>query len=210
MFEITVAGRRNETGEIDVIMVEAGASPGGVRLVADGDAPSDEAAVMEGLAQAKAIIAESIDLQSKLAELVSIPAGDWPVVTDYSPEVMEKVEQSAGAGLQELIRMADRRERAAAERKLREETVAAVTGDNADLTAEAKKAFKAGPQVRHAPAGGQRERASGRTLTIRHPSSHHRSGDGGTDPRIGSFPKRRNAGVEHRHFGHVENGADAR
>ena len=142
VFEITVAGRRNETGEIDVIMVEAGASPGGVRLVADGDAPSDEAAVMEGLAQAKVIIAESIDLQLKLAELVSIPAGDWPVVTDYSPEVMEKVEQSAGAGLQELIRMADRRERAAAERKLREETVAAVTGDNPDLAAEAKKAFK--------------------------------------------------------------------
>ena len=78
MFEITVAGRRNADGEIDVMMVEAGATPGGVRLVAEGDAPSDEAAVVEGLAKAKTVISESIDLQLELAELVDIPTVDWP------------------------------------------------------------------------------------------------------------------------------------
>ena len=142
VFEITVAGRRNPSGEIDVMMVEAGATPGGVRLVAAGDPPSDEAAVVEGLAKAKTIIAESIDLQLELRELVEIAPVDWPSVSDYSPEIMEKVEKAAGPALADLVRMADRRDRATAERNLREETVAAVSADDPDLAAEAKRAFK--------------------------------------------------------------------
>ena len=142
VFEITVAGRRNPSGEIDVMMVEAGATPGGVRLVAAGDPPSDEAAVVEGLAKAKTIIAESIDLQLELRELVEIAPVDWPSVSDYSPEIMEKVEKAAGPALEDLVRMADRRDRATAERNLREETVAAVSADDPDLAAEAKRAFK--------------------------------------------------------------------
>ncbi|MDE0231952.1 MAG: polyribonucleotide nucleotidyltransferase [bacterium] len=142
VFEITVAGRRNADGEIDVMMVEAGATPGGVRLVAEGDAPSDEAAVVEGLAKAKTVISESIDLQLELAAMVDIPTVDWPSAPDLSPEVVEKVEKAAGPGLSDLVRMADRRQRSDAERKLREEAVAAVGGDDPEAAAEAKKAFK--------------------------------------------------------------------
>jgi polyribonucleotide nucleotidyltransferase len=142
VFEITVAGRRNESGEIDVIMVEAGATPGGVRLAAEGDAASDEAAVVDGLELAKGIISESIDLQLELAGMVSIPDMEWPSVTDYSTEVMERVEQTARSGLEELVRTADRRERAAMERQLRNQTVAAVSEEDPDLAGQAKKAFK--------------------------------------------------------------------
>ena len=142
VFEITVAGRRNASGEIDVMMVEAGATPGGIALVADGDAPSDEAAVVEGLAKAKEVIAEAIDLQLELAALVTPPEVEWPSVTDYSPETMDQVSEAARAGLEELVTIADRRERATMERKLREETVAAVSADDPDRAVEAKRAFK--------------------------------------------------------------------
>ena len=142
VFEITVAGRRNESGEIDVIMVEAGATPGGVALVSGGDAPSDEAAVVEGLAKAKEVIAEGIDLQLELAALVNPPDVAWPSVTDFSPEVMEKVEETAAADLEELVRIADRRQRSDRERELRKETVAAVSSDDPELASSAKKAFK--------------------------------------------------------------------
>ena len=142
VFEITVAGRRNESGEIDVMMVEAGASPAGVRLVAEGDAPSDETAVVEGLARAKVIISESIDLQLELAAMVSPPALEWPSVSDFSPEVMEKVSEAAGAGLEKFVRTADRRQRSALERTLRDEAVAAVSSDDPELASQAKKAFK--------------------------------------------------------------------
>ena len=142
VFEITVAGRRNDTGEIDVMMVEAGATPRGVHLAADGDAASDEAAVVEGLEKAKGIIAESIDLQLQLAGMVNIPDVEWPSVIDFSPEIMEKVEQTASAGLEELVRTTDRRQRAAMERELREQTVAAASDGDADLSGQAKRAFK--------------------------------------------------------------------
>ena len=49
VFEIVVAGRRNEAGTIDIVMVEAGATAEGARLVAAGDRPSDEEAVAQGL-----------------------------------------------------------------------------------------------------------------------------------------------------------------
>ena len=45
VFELTVAGRRNSEGGIDIMMVEAGSTPNGLRLIAAGDAPSDEATV---------------------------------------------------------------------------------------------------------------------------------------------------------------------
>ena len=142
VFEITVAGRRNESGDIDVIMVEAGATPGGVRLVAEGEAPSDEAAVVEGFGRAREIISESIDLQLELAALVDPPQVDWPSVTDFSPEVMEKVEATARTGLEELVQIGDRRQRSDRERALRKEVVEAVGQDDPDLASQAKKAFK--------------------------------------------------------------------
>jgi polyribonucleotide nucleotidyltransferase len=37
VFELVVVGRRNDSGEIDIVMVEAGATAEGARLVADGD-----------------------------------------------------------------------------------------------------------------------------------------------------------------------------
>src|SRR5688572_20529665 len=43
VFELTVAGRRNAEGGIDIMMVEAGSTPNGLRLIAEGDSPSDEA-----------------------------------------------------------------------------------------------------------------------------------------------------------------------
>ena len=142
VFEITVAGRRNESGDIDVMMVEAGATPGGVRLVAEGEAPSDEAAVVEGFGRAREIISESIDLQLELAALVDPPQVDWPSVTDFSPEVMEKVEATARTGLEELVQIGDSRQRSDRERALRKEVVEAVSQDDPDLASQAKKAFK--------------------------------------------------------------------
>jgi len=123
-------------------MVEAGATVGGVDLVAGGEAPSDEAAVVEGLARAKEVISDSIDLQLELAALVSPPQVDWPSVTDYSDETMEKVSQAVGSELEELVTIADRRQRADRERTLREETVSAVSADDPELASAAKRAFK--------------------------------------------------------------------
>ncbi len=48
VFELVVAGGRNAEGGIDIIMVEAGSTPNGLRLIAAGDAPSDESHRRQG------------------------------------------------------------------------------------------------------------------------------------------------------------------
>ena len=91
VFELVVAGRRNDTGEIDILMVEAGSTEDGLRLIAAGQPPSDEESVGRGLEEAKAYIAQSIDLQLELRRLVEVEEGDWPVVVDYPSELLDRV-----------------------------------------------------------------------------------------------------------------------
>ena len=67
VFELVVAGKRNADGDIDIAMVEAGATENGYRLVQQGQAPSDEDAVARGLDEAKAHIAVLIDLAARAA-----------------------------------------------------------------------------------------------------------------------------------------------
>ena len=80
VFEMVVAGGRNSEGGVDIIMVEASSTPHGLRLIADGDAPSDEATVANGLEVAKAAIAESVELQLQLLERVGKKDAEWPIV----------------------------------------------------------------------------------------------------------------------------------
>ncbi len=144
VFELVVAGHRNEAGEIDIMMVEAGATPDGLHLVADGDAPSDEAAVAAGLEASKQYIAGVIDLISELAGKVQIPEVEWPRVVDYSPEMGDRVASIARPKLGDVIRTADKAERKAAEDSALEATISelGLAEDDEDGRKQAAKAFK--------------------------------------------------------------------
>jgi polyribonucleotide nucleotidyltransferase len=145
VFEIVVAGRRNDDGEIDITMVEAGATPDGYRLVADGDRPSDEDAVAQGLDEAKGYIAQMIDLQLELASQVDIPEEEWPVGEDYSEEIYSRVESFAAPKIKPVLEIAGKHERQEAEGEALEATIAelGLEEDDEDSLEQAKKAFKA-------------------------------------------------------------------
>ncbi len=145
VFELVVAGRRNEAGEIDIAMVEAGATPNGLRLVAEGDRPSDEEAVAQGLEEAKGFISQLIDLQEELASTVEIRAKEWPIAVDYSDEIYTKVEEIARPKLDAVMSIAGKHERQEAQDEALEHTLAelAFGEDDADAAAEAKRAFRA-------------------------------------------------------------------
>ncbi|MGQ0847676.1 MAG: polyribonucleotide nucleotidyltransferase [Actinomycetota bacterium] len=120
VFELVVAGRRNRHGGIDIIMVEAGSTPDGLRLIAAGDPASDESTIAAGLEQVKVAIGESIDLQLELRQQVGEKEAAWPAVTDYSPELYSRVLAAAGSRLDEVIRTAGKTERNEAETALRQ------------------------------------------------------------------------------------------
>jgi polyribonucleotide nucleotidyltransferase len=144
VFELVVAGRRNAEGGIDIMMVEAGSTPNGLRLIADGDAPSDEATVARGLEEAKAYVGESIDLQNELISKVTKTEIEWPVVVDYTDEVYRKVEETAAPKLESVVTIADKKERNRAQDVVEEETIAGLglAEDDSEGRIQAKRAFK--------------------------------------------------------------------
>jgi len=144
VFELVVAGRRNEVGEIDITMVEAGSTPEGLRLIAAGDRPSDEDAVAQGLEESKQYIATMIDLQAELAAQIEKTSFDWSPAVDYSEELYDRVKTLAASKISEVLVIAGKHERLDAEAKALAETLEGleIDADDADGLTQAKRAFK--------------------------------------------------------------------
>ncbi len=144
VFELVVAGSRNDEGTVDITMVEAGATPNGLRLVAAGDRPSDEEAVAQGLEESKAFIAQMIDLQAELAWKVEKREFDWPLAVDYSEEILAKVEEVASPKTSAVLSIAGKHERQDAEAEALEATIAelAIAEDDVETLTQVKRAFK--------------------------------------------------------------------
>ena len=145
VFDLVVAGKRNDDGQIDIAMVEAGATENGYRLVQDGQQASDEATVAAGLEEAKGYIGTLIDLQLQLLEAVgSADPVEWPVNADYSDEMYQRVVAVAKPKLEAMGTISDKKERLEAEAAARESvfTELGITEDDADTRKAAKAAFR--------------------------------------------------------------------
>jgi polyribonucleotide nucleotidyltransferase len=144
VFELVVVGRRNEQGQIDIVMVEAGATEDGVRLVADGDRPSDEQAVAEGLEEAKAHIGALIDLQNELASQVEPKEFSWTPSVDYSDEVYSRVETAASSRIASVLEIPGKHDRQDAEVEALEAVISEldIADDDVEALTQAKSAFR--------------------------------------------------------------------
>lgn len=146
VFELTVAGGRNADGGIDIIMVEAGSTTDGLRLIREGAPASDEESVARGLEESKQYISQIIDLQIELASQVEKKVVDYPLAVDYTDEIFSKVEAVARPRLHDVIRIADKQDRNKAQDEAEAAVIAEVGlgGEDADPAelAMAKRAFK--------------------------------------------------------------------
>ena len=144
VFELVVAGRRNDEGIIDITMVEAGATPNGLRLIAAGDRPSDEEAVAQGLEDSKAYIAQMVDLQAELVSKVEKTEFDWPIAVDYTDEILAKVEEVASPKIPSVLSIIPKHERQDAEAEALVATIAelGIAEDDDPTLTQVKRAFK--------------------------------------------------------------------
>ena len=144
VFELVVAGRRNESGEIDITMVEAGSTEDGLRLIAQGDRPSDEDAVAQGLEESKQYITALIDLQVELAGKVDKRHVEWENALDYTDEIYAQVEAVASPRIASVITIAGKHERMDAETEAQAAVIAelALAEDDVASLTMAKRAFK--------------------------------------------------------------------
>ncbi|MET8877261.1 polyribonucleotide nucleotidyltransferase [Nocardia sp. NPDC004604] len=113
VFDMVVAGRVVESGDVAIMMVEAEATDKVIALVADGAQAPTEAVVAQGLEAAKPFIARLCKAQQDLASLASKPTEEFPLFPPYEADVYEAVEGTAKRELGEALSIADKQEREA-------------------------------------------------------------------------------------------------
>ncbi|HUJ67167.1 MAG TPA: polyribonucleotide nucleotidyltransferase, partial [Acidimicrobiales bacterium] len=114
-FELVVAGRQLEDGDVAIMMVEAGGTPASWELYQSGSPKVTEAVIAEGLESAKAWIRESIDSQRRLvAEAGSRPPLAFEPQSDYGDDVAARVAEVGTARIEKVTTITAKAEREAA------------------------------------------------------------------------------------------------
>ncbi|MEC7174693.1 MAG: polyribonucleotide nucleotidyltransferase, partial [Actinomycetota bacterium] len=118
-FELVVAGRELDNGDVAIMMVEAGGTEQSFYFYEDGAPKVDEVALAEGLDASKQWIKESIALQRQLVASVIATSGPieelpFTPVLDYTPEVFAAVEGCVHGEISAAIAIAGKAERNAA------------------------------------------------------------------------------------------------
>ncbi len=152
-FELVVAGRRTDAGEIAIMMVEAGGTEGSWERYEQGAPKVTEETIAEGLDASKRWIEASIDLQLELRAAVVMAHGEiepvaYEVHTDYDDDVYAAVEEAATASTREAMAIADKTERNTRLDTIANGIVLAMVGTPeepgpfADRVGQVKKAFR--------------------------------------------------------------------
>jgi polyribonucleotide nucleotidyltransferase len=116
-FDMVVAGRLLEDGEVAIMMVEAESTPETLKLIADTEsgavAPTEDT-VAEGLEAAKPFLRVLIEAQQRLADQAGTTASaEYPVFIDYGEDVYEAVAREVSDELAQALTIAAKHEREA-------------------------------------------------------------------------------------------------
>ncbi|HWL49018.1 MAG TPA: polyribonucleotide nucleotidyltransferase, partial [Acidimicrobiia bacterium] len=139
--ELVIAGRMNpSSGEVDIMMIEAGGSESMFDLIDAGAKAPDEEVLADGIEAAKPFIAEVIDLQNELVGIAGQPKGsidgdkpDYPLFIDYTDEIMQRVRAEGEAGLREAVAIQTKPERRKAIAEIRADLVERLADESDDV-----------------------------------------------------------------------------
>ena len=111
VFDMVVAGRVTDSGDVAIMMVEAEATETAFGKISSGAQAPDETVVAQGLDAAKPFIKQLCEAQSELAAAAAKPVQDFPVFLDYEDDVYAAVEAGAREDLAAAMKIADKQER---------------------------------------------------------------------------------------------------
>jgi polyribonucleotide nucleotidyltransferase len=112
VFDMVVAGRVTDTGDVAIMMVEAEATEQTWTLVQGGVMAPTEEVVAGGLDAAKPFIKQLVEAQVELAKEAAKPVQEFPIFLDFEDDVYAAVEAAAGEQVRELFTVGGKRERA--------------------------------------------------------------------------------------------------
>ncbi len=143
-FDMVVAGRQNEAGGVDILMVEAEATEHAVRLMEESGAPKPtEEALGLALELAKTHIATACQLQVELVRQAGAQPREYPLFAEYGEDVAGAVRGAVEAQVREAITIADKAEREARLDELKAEAVQAATEQLGEALAGREKEVSA-------------------------------------------------------------------
>ncbi len=126
-FDLVVAGRVLENGEVAVMMVEAGGGESSSTRYAQGAVKVDEVVLAQGLEASKKWISEAVGIQRRLIAMAGVkPTMPHELVSSYGKEIMEAVEESGRSLLKDALAEPDREARRKAESEAGEQIMAAL------------------------------------------------------------------------------------
>jgi len=142
VFDMVVAGSLNSKGEVDIVMVEAGASDDAFEKIDNGSTAPSENIVADGIDLSKEHISKLIEAQKELVSKRDIPVVDWPIVEDYPEELKTKITDEYFEKVDSITALTDRSERSEKQSELQDEVIEKFLDDETDNTKAIKLAFK--------------------------------------------------------------------
>ena len=145
-FDMVVAGRVLEDGDVAIMMVEAESTPRTLVLLADADSgavgPTEEV-VAQGLDAAKPFIKVLCEAQHQIAVAAAKPVAEFPVFADYEADVYDAVAASAAEDLKKALAIAGKLERESETDQVKALTVEKLAGQFEGREKEISGAFRA-------------------------------------------------------------------
>ncbi len=111
VFDMVVAGRVLDDGDVAIMMVEAESTESTWDLVRGGAQAPTEDIVAEGLEASKKFIKQLCETQSELAAVAAKPTREFPRFLDYDDDAFAAVESAAAGDLASALTIADKLER---------------------------------------------------------------------------------------------------
>jgi polyribonucleotide nucleotidyltransferase len=111
VFDMVVAGRVTDTGDVAIMMVEAEATESAWTLIQDGVQAPTEEVVAGGLDAAKPFIKQLVEAQVELAKEAAKPIQEFPIFLDYEDDVYAAVDAAVRTDLAAAMKIADKQER---------------------------------------------------------------------------------------------------
>ncbi|NYI46842.1 polyribonucleotide nucleotidyltransferase [Nocardioides aromaticivorans] len=142
VFDMVVAGRVTETGDVAIMMVEAEATEETIELVRGGAQAPTEEVVAGGLEAAKPFIKQLVEAQVELANVAAKPVQEFPIFLDYEDDVYAAVEAAVKADLTSAMSIGDKQEREARTDELKAEVLDKLAGDFEGREKEIGAAFR--------------------------------------------------------------------
>jgi polyribonucleotide nucleotidyltransferase len=142
VFDMVVAGRVTESGDVAIMMVEAEATEQTWDLVRSGVQAPTEEVVAGGLDAAKPFIKQLCEAQSELAKLAAKPVQEFPIFLDYEEDAYAAVEAAAGERLAEALTIAGKQDRESAMDEVKDAVLTSVAPDFVGREKELGAAFR--------------------------------------------------------------------